>query len=274
MTKPLPIKINRSVILGLTILISSCSDRVENAGNLTEATKIINSVVRKGDSDTLKTDEIPADSIIPFHGIWATEKYINTLIKTRSPNQSQGDGEFFQIPRSYNDKAFPFVYHEGAADFHVIKHNDLYYIKAYNNSDNDDSTQIVFIENGNKMKIWNKLFVKGSENVGFPEDLLFKGEYFLGSRTVVFNSNGTINGLDDIHFYSIENDYFGPGMDDLDIIYLGKTKEQHLTNCFKFQADTLFIYDIKCLEEDEYGNCLDLRKADLKYKLIKKDNSK
>ncbi len=208
--------------------------------------------------------EVVSDTIVPFHGFWASEKYINTLMKTKSPRQSQDDGEFWVIPKLYLDRAYPCVYHEGGPDYHVIKNGNSYFLRS-----SYDSIQIVFIDDGRKIKIGDWLYIKTKENVGVPEDLLFKGSYKFIDKSVVFNADGTVKGLDSINFFSVQNDYIGPGMGDVDIVYLGKTKEEDLTHCFQFQADTLFIYNIQCLEEDDRGTCLDIQKGDLKYKLVK-----
>lgn len=234
----------------LTISIYSCGNRIENSNTVSE------------------TEIITSDTIIPFHGLWATEKYINTLIKTKSPRQSQEYGEFFQVPKSYKDRAFPYVYHEGGSDFHIVKNNNSYYLQS--DYDKNDSTEIIFIDNGNKMKIWNKIYVKTQENIGIPEDVLFKGQYKFGDKSVTLNADGTIDGLDSVKFYSIENDYIGPGMGDVDILYLGKKREEQLTYCFEFKSDTLFIYDKNCKETDESGTCLDMQKGKLKWTLTKK----
>ncbi len=234
----------------MTILISSCGSRTENSNSVSE------------------TETVSSDTIIPFHGIWVTEKYISTLTKTKSPRQSQDDGEFFQVPKSYKDRAYPFVYHEGGADFRIVKSANSYYLKA--DYDKNDSTKIVFLDNGKKMKIWNKVYVKIKENIGIPEDLLFKGQYMLGDNFVTLNADGTISGLDSIKFYAVENDYIGPGMGDVDIIYLGKTEKEKFTHCFKFKVDTLFIYYIDCKETDEDGTCMDIQKGQLKWTLTRK----
>ena len=234
----------------MTILISSCGNRTENSSIISE------------------TETVSSDTIIPFHGFWATEKYISILTKTKSPRQSQDDGEFFKVPKSYKDRAFPCVYHEGGAGFRIVKHNNSYYLKA--DYDKNDSTEIVFIDNGNKMKLWNKIYVKTQENIGIPEDILFKGQYKLGDKSVILNANGTIDGLDSVKFYTVENDYIGPGMGDVDILYLGKTEKEKSTHCFEFKSDTLLIYDINCKETDESGTCLDIQKGQLKWKLTKK----
>jgi hypothetical protein len=237
-------------IVALMVSIYSCGNWNENSNN----------------DKTLET--IEADTIIPFHGFWATEKYIHTLIKTKSPRQSQDDGEFFQIPLSNRDRAFPCVYHEGGPDFHVVKHNNSYFLKADDNK--TDSTEIIITANGSKMKIGDQIYVKTKENGGIPEDLLFKGQYNSEDKSVTLNGDGTIVGLDGINYYSVENDYIGPGMDNVDILYFGKTKTEKRTHCFEFKADTLLIYNIVCKETDDNGNCLDIQKGQLKLKLIKK----
>ena len=116
----------------------------------------------------------------------------------------------------------------------------------------------------------DKIYVKAQEKIGIPEDVLFKGQYKFGDKSVTLNADGNIDGLDSVKFYSIENDYIGPGMGDVDILYLGKKREEQLTYCFEFKSDTLFIYDKNCKETDESGTCLDMQKGKLKWTLTKK----
>ncbi len=237
-----------TIIFLLAISIISCHTKIDSIN----------------DSDKA----ISNDTIIPFNGTWASEAYIRILKTTKSPRLSQDSGYFIQIPKSYKDKTFPYLYHEAGGEYHVVKHREKFYLKSIDNT--TDSLKITVADNGNKLKIWNDIFVKIKDSCGVPEDVLFKGNYKLNGKSVTFNANGTIVGLDSIKFYAIENDYIGPGLGDLDVIYLGKTSKEKQTHSFLFKADTLFIFKIKCLEIDSSnGDCLDIANEKLLYKLIK-----
>lgn len=132
-----------------------------------------------------------------------------------------------------------------------------------------ESTPITFSDDGKKMRIWNKTYVKTTEKEGFPESLLFKGQYKSDHKTVTLNADGTIEGLDDIKFYSVENDYFDEGRDDIDILYLRKSEKKTQMYSFEFKSDTLLIYTIDCKEKDEKGNCADMQKGKLAWMLVK-----
>jgi hypothetical protein len=206
------------------------------------------------------------DTVIPFHGFWVSEKYISSLIETKSPRASQDFGLFFQATNSYKEKAFIFLYHEGSDEGYIFKRGNSYFLRS---DFYVDSTEIVMIDKGSKILIKGKIFIRIKENIGIPEDILFNGLFRAGEKTVNFKSDGTVSGLDSINYYSVENDYFGPGMGDVDILYLGRIQEESLTHCFEFKQDTLLIFDIDCIEVDEDGTCLDIQKGQLKWNLVR-----
>jgi hypothetical protein len=243
-------KIIRILISALTIFIFSCGSRNESLNKL----------------DSAKIDL--ADTTIPFNGKWVSEDYATALIKTKSPRQSEKFVSFFKIPKSFNEKAFSYDYIERGSEGFIIKHGNSYYFKVDNGI--NDSIKIIFV-NRDRIKIDNIIYIKGEENVGVPEDILFKGRYKLNDSYINFNSDGTVVGFDSIKFFSIENIYTQPGSStENDIIYLGSSKDHTSLYCFEFKSDTLFIYNTYCKELDETGYCLDNQKGKLKWTLTKK----
>src|ERR1700679_1154898 len=117
-----------TIIFFLAISISSCHNKADNTNDTSKA--ILN------------------DAIIPFNGIWASEAYIRILKTTKSPRLSQDSGYFIQIPKSYKDKAFPYLYHEGGEEYHVMKYGNKFYLKSIDNA--SDSTEIMVAGNGTK----------------------------------------------------------------------------------------------------------------------------
>jgi len=245
-----------TLLFTMALLFFSCSEKARNIA--TGETKIIAATVQAPSGNTT----------IPFHGFWAAETYISTLKQTKSPRRSQDDGEFFVIPKLYKERAYPCTYHDGGADFHIINSNGSFYLRA--DAGENNLSKIDFSDNGTKLKIWGKTYIRMPGDKGLPEKMLFEGKYMLGSIPVTLGANGTLSGLDNYKFYTVENDYIGAGMGDVDIVYLGSKKdEKKLTHCFEFKADSLLIYGIDCKETDDNGNCMDIKQGVLKWALVK-----
>lgn len=224
---------------------------------------------KSGNQSTHSTTANSNIDTIPFHGSWVDILYINELIKTKSPRAAQEYATFLTIPISNKMAAYAFTYHEGGPDLHIYYSNRKYYLKSDANI--DDSTLVVFTDK-EKIVLGNSTYVRTDTNSKIPEKLLFKGAYKHNDKQVTFLENGSITGLDSITFYSVVNDYIADGMDSVDVIYLGTEKDPKQMFCFSFNVDTLYINTVKCLEKDEHGNCLDIRKDRLKYTLIKERN--
>ncbi len=221
---------------------------------------------RHGDTGSMEGAEATAgDSVVPFNGTWVIESYIDTLLRTRSAARSQGSEYFVCFPRSLSDTAYTFVYHEGGGQFRLAKHGGSYFLMGFGQP--SDPKEVTMLDGGRKLRIGSDTFVKKTDNIGIPEQVLFKGSYQLGAGTIVFSEDGTVTGLDNIRYYSIQNDYIGPGYGAVDIIFLGTIKDPQEMYCFEFSGDTLVIYDVMCVEQDANGTCLDLEKGALKYKL-------
>lgn len=209
------------------------------------------------------TETVSGDTLISFHGIWASEKYINVLLETRSPRKAQGDDFFISIPVSLNQSGHTYVYHEGGSMFHVVKNSTTYFIKYGGYV--DDSLEIGFLST-DKMRIDSEVYLKMKDGARISEDLLFRGTYTCNDTEVVFSEYGTISGLSTIDSYIVQNDYYGPGYGAVDIVYLGRNAGEHV---FNFIGDTLFIYKMMCMEEGENGECNDIQAGELVYKLVK-----
>jgi hypothetical protein len=213
-------------------------------------------------------DTLAVDTLIPFGGHWADEKYLQTLQRTKSPMASQDDGSFLFIPSSVNGLAYPYVYHEGGAQFRVKKHDDRYFLTVTEEFNQGDSSEIKLIDNGNILEIWDRKYIKLNEPNTIAEKVIFSGQYKFGDRRVTISEFGVITGLDDVSSLSVNNDYIGPGMD-FDLIYLHVGDKKSLTHTFSFSGDTLKIFDIKCNEAEADGVCMDMEKGNLKWTLVR-----
>ena len=214
-------------------------------------------------SDTKSSPPV-TDTILPYQGTWVIKKHIDTLLYYKSPSRSQGTEYFMSFPKSINAQAYSYVYHEGGGEYNVIKHGTSYFIV----SQASDTMEVVMLAGGETLKVGKDTFVKIPEGVGVPKKCLFAGEYKCNDRVVRFTRDDKVSGLDSLQYYGIQNDYLGPGYGSVDIVFLGTQKDPTAINCFEFVADTLLIYDVKCLQQDAEGTCMDLEKGTLKYKLV------
>jgi hypothetical protein len=126
------------------------------------------------------------------------------------------------------------------------------------------------IENGKALCIGKDTFCKVADADRVVEALLFSGTYSCNGKSVDLTADGRISGLDSQQYYNIETDYMGPGLGDLNIMYLGRNEQEHQTHCFEIHGDTLFIYRIDCKEVAEDGTCMDIAKGGLRYRMVKR----
>ncbi len=231
-------------LLLLTLVIASCNN---GNGNIKNA------------SSTILTD-----TLLPFKGTWVIKRHIDTLLYTKSPSRSQGTEYFVYFPKSINRLANSYVYHEGGGQYTIVKHGPFYYIVGQES----DSTEVVMLTGGETLKVGRDTLIKVPDGVGLAEKMLFAGQYKWNDKMVRFTPDGKVTGLDSLQYYSVQNDYIGPGYGSVDIVFLGTQKDPRTISCFEFIGDTLFIYGVKCLEQDADGTCMYMEKGGLNYKLV------
>jgi len=161
------------------------------------------------------------------------------------------------------------VYHEGGAQFRIRKYGDKYFIKLTEEYNQSDSAEIKILDNGTRLELWNEKYIKLEDRNTIAEKTIFAGTYVLGDKEVTISASGNISGLDSVSRISVENDYIGPGMD-LDLIYLQIGNRGNVNHTFNFSEDTLHIYSVYCNETDENGGCLDTKRGELLWTLVKK----
>jgi hypothetical protein len=127
----------------------------------------------------------------------------------------------------------------------------------------------------NYMIIDNKKYIKApAEENGLNilvNRTLFAGKYGINNETIQFSESGQIFGLDSIIHYDVNLDYADAGMQ-YDKIYLQfRNEKEPRTYLYEFVADSLVIFHIVCLSEDEEDNyCLEVEKGKEFIKLKKK----
>jgi len=233
-------------------------------------------------------------------GSWVVSGYITSLAKTRSPYNSRhefsmvaamsiglsaGAGDSAHIGYSLNN-------HEGG-DFIVYnklgqRPNALKTKLIDGNSDggfyelgysikNSDTSVIVYHYNKNKGLADSVSYTKvitfndtdasgGIEYI--TNKMLFSGTYTIADTVagleVKLEDNGKISGLSDFKTYLVNTDFVAGPENNLDeIIFDWSTKKQK-SYAFKFNKDTLNMYETK-----EAADSINLVVDKLKYKLVK-----
>lgn len=235
----------------------------------------------KQDTTISSTDFKKLDTTLSFAGYWLSESYLKDIQQHKSPQKSQEGSEDCMViipERTLQPTSLIWNFHEGSPEMRVVKNGNQYQLYE---SVEDSLTQLyntIKILSPTKISIGEKDFVKitphiNSGEAGNPlilEEILFKGAYILpDGQKVIFKNNGQVNGLDDFQFYEAAIDYIGPGMQ-VDQLSLSATKDKKNWMGFKFQGDTLLVFNLKCVEYDKANEtCGWVDFGELKYTLVK-----
>jgi len=195
-----------------------------------------------------------ADLPIPFQGLWVNEDYIDEIRQGKSVRESL-DTETRCIvipPRTLQVTSFIFGFHEGGEGLVLAKNGDAFYTYALYNGQLVD--RLESMPDG-KLQIGRNLYIRAGEedstspDWGILERLLFAGQYLRPDTwgTVVFQTNGKIEGLDTLGWYQPVVDY-ADFATRVDHIRLGISKHHLNDYGLRFARDTMMIYSIDCLQ--------------------------
>ncbi len=249
----------RTLTTILTIIIfTSCNQQSKND----EQTKT--PVKKEVDA---KTQTIQTE----FGGNWVNKKYVDKLLKTKSPKESQDIAPMtmLMLPKQTNQLAtIIWGFHEGTSGT-VKELNGKFGIQ----SGTDAQFELTFKIENNLLKTEKDEFVRIQEstdpnNDDIVEQLLFKGKYELDGQEVEFTHDGRVLGLDSITYYTVLIDYYDAGMQ-VDQLRLGKDFENSSLYGFEFDQNTLKIYQLDCVtREDDY--CVVVQNGQEIFKMIRK----
>jgi hypothetical protein len=241
-------------------VFTSCTTKTqeERTGSKTETTDSSNDISEDRDSN----EKLYKD----FNGVWVNEKYLKHLLKHKSPKRSQEIGTATVLAFENGDVKINYGFHEGSNGA-LQKRDGDFYLK--NESGSVDG--LVWGKTGNELRYNKEVFRKQNiaDSYKILEALLFKGKYKLDGKEIEFMENGEIKGWNEFDSYEPLADYYDEGLqvDQLKLIKIGQEPQQF---GFKFTANKLNIYNLKCLEMDNENKvCAVVENGDLKYKLKK-----
>ena len=206
------------------------------------------------------------DTVLPFPGLWVNTAYVESIRKTLSPRASQnaGDGKsFITMPeRTLQTTSWIYGFHEGGEGVIVVKDGPRY--KLYRSDTSKFISEITPLPGG-RLRIGDQTFVQLQHpdstvyDKGIIEELLFAGKYLdEQGRTVTFETNGRVTGLDTFTHYQPQCDYV-ENREDFEELFLGRQLEiMHMTRFgYEIKKDSLIIYQLQCMDFDSVGKYCD-----------------
>lgn len=217
-------------------------------------------------------------TINDLSGDWVNLKYLHSIQKTKSPKESQGEGEYSYVTISNDTALFILGFHEGFdLKIKTFNENSFYCIGYYGDT-------IKMTVSNDTMVIKNKLtkdtYIR--YQMRFPGSwfgsLLLNKEIFSGiykdvdfpDHTISFTDNGKVAGFLDYISYVVQDDYADAGCQ-YDIVYLRKEPDDRFEYTWRFAGDTLIIYNLDCMSFDNENDiCLETERGKILYRLLKK----
>jgi len=230
---------------------------------------------RTATTDTPTTS--PATQVaeaVPFAGYWVNKGYYDTLLLTGSPRIAQNGCTILILPDSTGKPLLQgWNFHEGSAEYTLYKNDETYTVYTTSNDTLINTGSAIKPLPGGMLEFAGTTFVKiagPGYDFAFPvtEEILFKGRYTDGTgNSIQLNGNGTITGWPEFGSYEALTDYYDRGLQiDQLVLRQAQTGKGELMG-FKYAGDTLKIYSLTCLHEDEDGDCAEVDFGDLKYTL-------
>lgn len=215
-------------------------------------------------NDSAAADYQKLDTALSFAGLWVNEKYVNGLRKTKSPSSMEiPEYSCILIPaRTLMETTFIEGFHEGSASLIIFKHGNEY--EFWDKEAKKKFTDIKFVE-GNRMKIGQEFLIRlrSGDLVNDPNPynivdlVLFKGKFRGGDgRTVEFTEDGKVKGLAGVNFYEATLDY-ATAEPLLDELKLGSDMNDLKSYAFRFDHDTLNVFEVICKEMSKDSVCLE-----------------
>jgi hypothetical protein len=213
-----------------------------------------------------------------YDGIWINDKYVKSLIESKSARKSQEACVLSYIEINISDDStclWIWNFHEGTHDkYNKLTDNQITFENGSNIVfENDTSAVVTFGDETEKLTK-----VKSTTNERMPEEViietLFSDKYqkedsINGTIAISFESNGALNGIDGFSNFSICFDYYDVGLDD-DLISFYSSDVRQKDFIWDFNSDTLNIHEIDCLNYDSVSDyCEKITKGKIAYRLIK-----
>jgi hypothetical protein len=192
-----------------------------------------------------------------LQGLWLNRAYYHDLMQHRSPRKSQDIGTVsflkFRFPVS-DSVLIVYGFHEGL-EVPVFQTQGKLFLQR----EEHPMDELVLASGDSTLEIFGETFVRTTipaepENEErILEALLFQGKYEWEGKEVALEANGRVEGWADFRRYKPLADYNDAGMD-VDQLQLFGSKEEPQSVGFRFSSDSLFIYELNCLEYDSLGH--------------------
>ena len=265
---------NLTLITILSLFVSNCT-----SGQNQEKVQNV--------KDTIVVKDFRILVSVPFSGDWVNVDYLNSLLETRSPRTAQPYFKFISIPpETFQYASAVGIFRSSNLGIRIFKSGNNNYDFELWCAERNIHFGIKIISD-DKIKIGDDYFTKVSEfKQGNPpfgwraiiSGILFGGKYTDGNNMIEFHSDGKITGLERFSTYSLSSFFHYDYVEgrNVDEIHFDWEKPDNQIFAFKFDTDTLLIYEWKCLEYKifsegghYYEQCVNYDFGELKYKLWK-----
>lgn len=215
-------------------------------------------------ADSLGNEYQKLDTALSFAGLWVNEKYVNGLRKTKSPsNMEIPPYSCMIIPnRTLQETSVIEGFHEGGPVLTIFKNGDKYEFWGKEEKKKWADVQLV---GEDRMKIDNEYLVRlksgDLSNEPNPYNIvdlvLFAGKFRDEKGNIVeFTKDGKVKGLTGAAVYEATLDYAAADPQ-LDELKLGATAADMKGYAFKFNNDTLKVFEVACKVMGQDSICLE-----------------
>ena len=225
----------------------------------------------------LKSIEDQLSNITPelIEGQWVSKKYLDNLIETKSPRDSQSKGvvSFVEFKNTLKSSII-LNFHETIDPRYSVLNNIIYFDSTYLKKSFAELLsldKLIFEFQGEQDTLVRKLVTNENNHNVLVNEIIFEGTYHNISTggEIEFTSNGEINGLSEFQSYVVDNDYIDAAMNIDQVRFYDFNN--HLTKLsWKWASDTLTIFQQYCSKYDSLAEfCYEISKGEIMYSLKK-----
>ena len=201
------------------------------------------------------------DTIISISGFWIDEKYYRELIKTKSPKDLEiPNTSCFQIPQKAKQKTrLIYGFYESGGELIVMsngKNYEFWDVESNKRINQIEviSEEIIKLDNQSFIKLNSLNLLNDTSDIKILENLLFLGKYRNSNgQFVEFKSTGELLGFDNYNEYQVPIEIYSEGVES-NTFLVSNNGNNETEFGFKFKDDSLFVYNLKCVELNGKNN--------------------
>jgi hypothetical protein len=194
-----------------------------------------------------------------MEGNWINEEYLETLRLTKSPQQADNASAIKVVQiRMDSFKQLVLSFQEGD-DWMLDRDEDGLFFSSIFDYTLQLKTKLI---SNQKLQVGDKVFLRFSEDLDvwnkdimLVQKTLFSGSYDWNGKLVEFYKDGTIKGMERVGVKTYYPIVYYNNNQEMDQIWLNKGITNSVKYGFEFQKKKLYIYQLKCPDQEVFcGN--------------------